>query len=58
MRSPPVILRGNNPEDRMSALGQKQTPPHVRVMSPLPPKADVADPAVRRSCRWPNQSAR
>jgi hypothetical protein len=21
MRSPPVILRGNNPEDRMSALG-------------------------------------
>jgi len=25
----------------MSALGQKQTLPHVRVMSALPPKADI-----------------
>ena len=25
----------------MSALGQKQTSPHVRVMSALPPKADM-----------------
>jgi len=25
----------------MSALGQKQTSPHVRVMSALPPKADI-----------------
>ena len=26
---------------RMSALGQKQTSAHVRVMSALPPKADI-----------------
>ena len=28
----------------MSALGQKQTLPHVRVMSALLPKADIAKP--------------
>jgi hypothetical protein len=27
----------------MSALGQKQTLAHVRVMSALPPKADIAE---------------
>jgi len=27
----------------MSALGQKQTSAHVRVMSALPPKADITD---------------
>jgi hypothetical protein len=27
----------------MSALGQKQTSEHVRVMSALPPKADIAE---------------
>jgi len=27
----------------MSALGQKQTSVHVRVMSALPPKADIAE---------------
>jgi hypothetical protein len=27
----------------MSALGQKQTLEHVRVMSALPPKADIAE---------------
>ena len=27
----------------MSALGQKQTSAHVRVMSALPPKADIAE---------------
>jgi hypothetical protein len=31
----------------MSALGQKQTSAHVRVMSALPPKADID----RVSCR-------
>jgi hypothetical protein len=36
-----VILRGNNPQDRMSALGQKQTLRGVRPMSALPPKADI-----------------
>src|SRR5215470_8542150 len=36
-----VILRSNNPKDRTSALGQKQTLGHVRVMSALPPKADI-----------------
>ena len=35
------ILRGNNSKDRMSALGQKQTSVYVRVMSALPPKADM-----------------
>jgi len=38
---PIVILRGNNPQDRMSALGQKWTSRRVRVMSALPPKADI-----------------
>ena len=37
-----VILRGNNPQDRMSALGQKQTSRHLQPMSALPPKADIA----------------
>jgi hypothetical protein len=27
----------------MSALGQKQTLKHVRPMSAIPPKADIAD---------------
>ena len=36
-----VILRGNNPQDRMSALGQKQALGHLRAMSALPPKADI-----------------
>ena len=31
----------------MSALGQKQTSEHVRVMSALPPKADIVD-AMRK----------
>src|SRR5262249_52446537 len=35
------FLRGNNPEDPMSALGQKRTSRHVRAMSALPPKADI-----------------
>jgi hypothetical protein len=38
-----VILRGNNPQDRISALGQKQTFRNVRAMSALPPKADIAE---------------
>jgi len=28
---------------RMSALGQKRRSAHVRVMSPLPPKANIAE---------------
>ena len=36
-----VILRGNNPEDQMSALGQERTLRGVRSMSALPPKADI-----------------
>jgi hypothetical protein len=36
-----VILRGNNPEPPMSALGQKQTSRLVEGMSALPPKADI-----------------
>src|SRR5215470_6709613 len=38
---PTVILRGNNPQDRMSALGHKRTFNYLRRMSALPPKADV-----------------
>ena len=34
-------MRGNNPHDRMSALGQKQTSQCILVMSALPPKADI-----------------
>jgi hypothetical protein len=36
-----VILRSNNLQDRMSALGQKQTWAHDWIMSALPPKADM-----------------
>ena len=36
-----VILHGSNPKSLMSALGQKRTLEHVRVMSALPPKADI-----------------
>jgi hypothetical protein len=39
--APPVILRGKNPQDQMSALGQKQTFGIVQSMSALPPKADI-----------------
>jgi len=36
-----VILRSNNHQDRMSALGQKQTFRDLGPMSALPPKADL-----------------
>jgi hypothetical protein len=39
---PIIIFRGNNPQDRMSALGQKQTLGNVAPMSALPPIADIA----------------
>jgi hypothetical protein len=38
-----IKLHGSNSEPLMSALGQKQTFPRVRLMSALPPKADIAD---------------
>src|SRR6516165_8831673 len=38
---PTGILLGNNPQDRMSPLGQKQTSRHLQPMSALPPKADI-----------------
>jgi hypothetical protein len=38
---PIIILRGNNPQDRMSALGHKRTSWHFQSMSALPPKADI-----------------
>jgi hypothetical protein len=37
-----VSLRGSNSEPLMSALGQKRTLGDVRLMSALPPKADIA----------------
>ena len=36
-------LHGSNPERSMSALGQKQTFERLRLMSALPPKADIAE---------------
>src|SRR6516164_8476760 len=43
-----VILHGTNFKPPMSALGHKRTSEHVRVMSALPPKADIVqhDPDV------------
>jgi len=38
-----VKLHGSNFEPLMSALGQKRTLRRVRVMSALPPKADIAE---------------
>jgi hypothetical protein len=37
-------LHGNNLEPPMSALGQKQTLGKARLMSALPPKADMDQP--------------
>ena len=36
-----MVLRCSNMRKRMSALGQKRTFQQVRVMSALPPKADM-----------------
>jgi hypothetical protein len=50
-----VGLQGSNPEPLMSALGQKQTLAHVRIMSALPPKADIGCRATRQTTakhRW------
>jgi len=41
VRGPKVSLHGSNPEPLMSALGHKRTLKHVRLMSALPPKADI-----------------
>jgi hypothetical protein len=38
-----VNLHGTNPKPLMSALGQKRTLRLVRLMSVLPPKADIAE---------------
>jgi hypothetical protein len=38
-----VKLHSSNPEPLMSALGQKQTFKRVRLMSAIPPKADIAE---------------
>ena len=39
---PGVSLRSSNPKPLMSALGQKRTLEQDRVMSALPPKADIS----------------
>jgi len=36
-----ISLHGSNPKTVMSALGQKQTFKRLRLMSALPPKADI-----------------
>jgi len=41
-----LSLHSSNLEPSMSALGQKQTFIHLRLMSALPPRADIA-----RACR-------
>ena len=38
---PEVSLHSSNPDPLMSALGQKQTFVEARLMSALPPKADI-----------------
>ena len=38
-----VRLQSSNREPLMSALGQKRTLGHLRAMSALPPKADIAN---------------
>jgi hypothetical protein len=40
---PRITIESVTANGSMSALGQKQTSAHVRAMSALPPKADVAD---------------
>ena len=47
-----VSLRSSNLEPPMSALGQKQTLGKMRLMSALPPKADI-DRARRDVCFVP-----
>jgi hypothetical protein len=37
-----VSLRGNNPKPLISALGQKQIFKRLRLMSALPPKANIS----------------
>jgi hypothetical protein len=36
-----ISLHGGNPEPVMSALGHKRKLRHLRIMSALPPKADI-----------------
>ena len=43
-----IYLRCKNRELPMSALGQKRTLGHVRVMSALPPKSDIKLVSVQR----------
>jgi hypothetical protein len=38
-----AILRGNNPQNRMSALGHKRPFRDFPPMSALPPKADIRE---------------
>jgi len=58
-----VKPHSSNLELPMSALGQKRTLEHVRVMSALPPKADIgSQPRNVRFvpkadiCDWPHRS--
>jgi len=41
-RGPTVIFAWQQPQDQMSALGQKQTSLGRESMSALPPKADIS----------------
>src|SRR5262249_39947229 len=47
---PAVILRSNNAQDRMSALGHKQTYAAQKGMSALPPIATAKADSGKQSC--------
>ena len=60
---PIIILRGNNPQDRMSALGQKQTSKHCPVNVRFTPKSGHRNSVVRcplcaKSRHWAPQQKR
>jgi hypothetical protein len=60
---PIIILRGNNPQDRMSALGQKQTSKHCPVNVRFTPKnrhrrARGGCPLCAKSRHWAPQQKR
>ena len=51
IRSPSEYYAPQQNRRALSALGQKQTLEHVRVMSALPPKADIASYSTTSSAR-------
>ena len=52
-----VVTEGARKQVQMSALGQKQTSAHVRVMSALSPKADIAPGTMTHRAGRPRRSS-